>query len=65
MSKIVIAILIYHRHKPIDSINLFGAYPNHMHIQIIVKNNLLKKKKKGKNEMKTKEKHNSTDTDKC
>jgi hypothetical protein len=26
----------------------FGAYPNHMHIQIIVKNNLLGKKQKRK-----------------
>jgi hypothetical protein len=26
MSKIVIVILIYHRHKPINSINLFGSY---------------------------------------
>jgi hypothetical protein len=33
----------------------FGAYPNHMPIQIIVKNNLLKKerkKRKGKTEKK-------------
>jgi hypothetical protein len=27
----------------------FGAYPNHMHITIIVKNNLLKKRKEGNN----------------
>jgi hypothetical protein len=26
MSRIVIVILIYHRHKPIDSINLLGSY---------------------------------------
>jgi hypothetical protein len=26
MSRIVIIILIYHRHKPIDSINLLGLY---------------------------------------
>jgi hypothetical protein len=26
----------------------FGAYPNHMHIQTIVKNNLLKKERKNK-----------------
>jgi hypothetical protein len=26
MSRIVIAILIYHRHKPIDNINLLGSY---------------------------------------
>jgi hypothetical protein len=39
----------------------FGAYPNHMHITIIVKNNLLKKERKEKK--KTKEKHNSTDRD--
>jgi hypothetical protein len=25
MSRIVIVILIYHRHKPIDRINLFGS----------------------------------------
>jgi hypothetical protein len=25
MSRIVIVILIYHRHKPIDSINLLGS----------------------------------------
>jgi hypothetical protein len=25
MSRIVIAILIYHRHRPIDSINLFNV----------------------------------------
>jgi hypothetical protein len=38
----------------------FGAYPNHMHIQIIVKNNLLGRKliKKRKNR---KENRNSTD----
>jgi hypothetical protein len=42
----------------------FGAYPNHMHI-IIVKNNLLKKEKRGKRNRgkKRKEKHNSTDRD--
>jgi hypothetical protein len=39
---------------------LFGAYPKHMHITIIVKNNLLKKERRKK---KTKEKHNSTDRD--
>jgi hypothetical protein len=32
----------------------FGAYPNHMHITIIVKNNLLKNEKR---------KNNSTDRD--
>jgi hypothetical protein len=26
MSKIVIVVLIYRRHKPIDRINLFGLY---------------------------------------
>jgi hypothetical protein len=26
MSRIVIVILIYHRHKPIDSINLLGSF---------------------------------------
>jgi hypothetical protein len=26
MSRLVIVILIYHRHKPIDSINLLGLY---------------------------------------
>jgi hypothetical protein len=26
MSRIVMLILIYHRHKPIDSINLLGSY---------------------------------------
>jgi hypothetical protein len=26
MSRIVIVILIYHRHKPIDSINLLDSY---------------------------------------
>jgi hypothetical protein len=26
MSRIVIVILIYHRHKPMDSINLLGCY---------------------------------------
>jgi hypothetical protein len=26
MSRIVIVILIYHRHKPIDSINLLSLY---------------------------------------
>jgi hypothetical protein len=31
----------------------FGAYPNHMHIQIIVKNNLLKKKGKKSRQEKT------------
>jgi hypothetical protein len=25
MSRIVVVILIYHRHKPIDSISLFGS----------------------------------------
>jgi hypothetical protein len=25
MSRIVIVILIYHRHKPVDSINLLGS----------------------------------------
>jgi hypothetical protein len=35
-----------------------GAYPNHMHVTKIVKNNLLKMKEK---EKETKEKHNSTD----
>jgi hypothetical protein len=38
----------------------FGAYPNHMHIQIIVKNNLLGKKEGGKEEKTRKEKHNGT-----
>jgi hypothetical protein len=27
MSRIVLVILIYHRHKPIDSINLLGSNP--------------------------------------
>jgi hypothetical protein len=38
----------------------FGAYPNHMHIQIIVKNNLLRKKER-KIRKNRKGKHNSTD----
>jgi hypothetical protein len=29
MSRIVIVILIYHHHKPIDSVNLLGWYPRH------------------------------------
>jgi hypothetical protein len=37
----------------------FGAYPNHMHITIMVKKQLVKKRKKKK----TKEKHNNTDRD--
>jgi hypothetical protein len=36
----------------------FGAYPNHTHITISVKNSLLKKREK-----KIKEIHNSTDRD--
>jgi hypothetical protein len=40
----------------------FGAFPNHMHITIIVKSNLLKKERKKK---KMKEKHNSTDRNYC
>jgi hypothetical protein len=40
----------------------FGAYPNHMHITIIVKNKLLKKER-GKKKKETKEKHNSPDRD--
>jgi hypothetical protein len=27
MSRIVIVIVIYHRHKPTDSINLLGSFP--------------------------------------
>jgi hypothetical protein len=37
----------------------FGAYPNHMHIQIIVKKQLVGKEEKEK----TKVNHNSTDRD--
>jgi hypothetical protein len=36
----------------------FGAYPNHMHIQIIVKNNFLEKIKEKKKKQK---KNNSRD----
>jgi hypothetical protein len=40
----------------------FGAYPNHIHIHIIEKKNLLKKERKKKKGGKNrKEKHNSTD----
>jgi hypothetical protein len=40
----------------------FGAYPNNMHITIIVKKQLVKKRK-GKKQKKLKQKHNSTDRD--
>jgi hypothetical protein len=40
----------------------FGAYPNHLHITIIEKKQLVKKKEKGKRK-KTKENHNNTDRD--
>jgi hypothetical protein len=38
-----------------------GAYPNHMHITVIVKNNLLGKKGQKEKEKKTKEKHTDRD----
>jgi hypothetical protein len=36
----------------------FGAFPNNLHITVIVKKQLVKRKRK-----KTKEEHNSTDRD--